>query len=121
VQSLSGLSPTGLKTIFYYPNFLDNSNLEGQVPVFPRNRVAQLYPQVLDSLFVASYDSESYGGGILTSLHTDTTTGQIIYSYINVWDQAILKGDNSKTCSKFCNKADIDIRHKWGWKFMLQI
>jgi hypothetical protein len=46
VQSLSGLSPTRLKTIFYYPNFLDFPNLEGQVPVFisPRNRVAQLYP-----------------------------------------------------------------------------
>jgi hypothetical protein len=32
--------------------------LDGQVPVFitPRNRVAQLYPQALDSLFVASSD-----------------------------------------------------------------
>jgi hypothetical protein len=39
-------------------------NLEGQVPVFisPRNRVAQLYPQALGSLFVASYDSQGYGG-----------------------------------------------------------
>jgi hypothetical protein len=36
----------------------DSSNLEGQVPVFiyPRNRVAQFYPQTLDSLLVASYD-----------------------------------------------------------------
>jgi hypothetical protein len=36
--------------------------LEGQVPVFlsPRNRVAQIYPQVLGSLFVASYDSQGY-------------------------------------------------------------
>jgi hypothetical protein len=34
-------------------------NLEGQIPVFisPRNRVAQLYPQALGSLFIASYDS----------------------------------------------------------------
>jgi hypothetical protein len=32
--------------------------------------VAQLYPQTLGSLFVASYDSQGYGGGILTSLHT---------------------------------------------------
>jgi hypothetical protein len=32
----------------------DSPNLEGQVPVFisPRNRVAQLYPQALGSLFV---------------------------------------------------------------------
>jgi hypothetical protein len=33
----------------------DSANLEGQVPVFipPRNRLAQLYPQALGSLFVA--------------------------------------------------------------------
>jgi hypothetical protein len=37
-----------------------------QVSVFisPRNRVAQLYPRALGSLFVASYDSQGYGGGI---------------------------------------------------------
>jgi hypothetical protein len=36
----------------------DSLNLEVQVPVFifPTNRVVQLYPQVLGSLFVASYD-----------------------------------------------------------------
>jgi hypothetical protein len=33
-KSLSGLSPTGLKTIFYCPHFLDSANLEGQVAVF---------------------------------------------------------------------------------------
>jgi hypothetical protein len=32
--------------------------------------VAQLYPRALGSLFVASYDSQSYGGSILTRLHT---------------------------------------------------
>jgi hypothetical protein len=38
----------------------DSPNLEGQVPVFTshRNRVTQLYPQALGSLFVASYDSK---------------------------------------------------------------
>jgi hypothetical protein len=47
-------------------------NLEGQVPVFiyPRNRVAQLYPQALGSLFNASCDSQGYGGSIRTRLHT---------------------------------------------------
>jgi hypothetical protein len=46
-------------------------NLEGQIPVFiyPRNRVVQLYPQALGSLFVAFYDLQSYGGGIRTRLH----------------------------------------------------
>jgi hypothetical protein len=51
---------------------------EGQVPVFisPRNRVAQLYTRALGSLFVASYDSQGYGGGILTRLHTGLTSFQ---------------------------------------------
>jgi hypothetical protein len=47
-------------------------NLEGHVPVFisPRNRVAQLYPWALGSLYVASYDSQGSSGGILTRPHT---------------------------------------------------
>jgi hypothetical protein len=36
--------------------------------------VAQLYPQTLGSLFVASYDSQGYGGGILTDLHAGNTS-----------------------------------------------
>jgi hypothetical protein len=35
----------------------------------PRNRVAQLYPQVLGSLFVASYESQGCGGGIRTRFY----------------------------------------------------
>jgi hypothetical protein len=56
----------------------DSPNLEGQVPVFisPRNRVAQLYPQALGSLFVTSYDSQGYGGGIRTRLHMG------VYKYV---------------------------------------
>jgi hypothetical protein len=48
----------------------DSPNLESQVPVFisPSNRVAQLYPQTLGSLSVAS-DSQGYGGGIQPCLH----------------------------------------------------
>jgi hypothetical protein len=44
----------------------DSPNLEDQVPVFisPRTRVAWLYPQALGSLYVASYDSQGYGGVI---------------------------------------------------------
>jgi hypothetical protein len=50
---------------------LDSSKLAGQVPVFisPRNRVAQSYPQALVSLFVASSDSQGYGGGIRNRIH----------------------------------------------------
>jgi hypothetical protein len=36
----------------------------------PRNRVAQLYLRALGSLFFASYDSQGYGGDILTRPHT---------------------------------------------------
>jgi hypothetical protein len=50
----------------------DSPNLEGQIPVLisPINRVARLYPQALGSFFVASYDSQGYGGGIRLHLHT---------------------------------------------------
>jgi hypothetical protein len=66
-----GRSPAELMAIFYCLIW-DSPNQQGQVPVFisPRNRVAQLYPRALGSLFVASYDSQGYGGGILTRLHT---------------------------------------------------
>jgi hypothetical protein len=52
--------------------FRDSPNLESKVPVFlsPRSRVAQLNSQALGSLFVASYDSQGYGGGIRPCLHT---------------------------------------------------
>jgi hypothetical protein len=54
-------------------------NLEDQISVFmfPRDRVAQLYPQAPVSLFVAFYVSQSYGGGILTGLHTEISEESI--------------------------------------------
>jgi hypothetical protein len=60
----------------------DSHNLEGQIPVFksPRNRVAQLYPQALASLFVASYESQGYGGGIRSHLHT-ALSGGLVWLY----------------------------------------
>jgi hypothetical protein len=53
----------------------NSPEFEGQVIVFisPRNRVAQLHPQALGSIFVASYDSLSYGGNIWPLLHTGYT------------------------------------------------
>jgi hypothetical protein len=46
-------------------------NLEGQVTVLMSlsDRVAELHPQALGSLIIV-YDSQGYGGGILTRLHT---------------------------------------------------
>jgi hypothetical protein len=51
-------------------------NMEGQVPafVFLGERVTQLYPQAMSSIFVASYDSQGYGLYIRTRLHT----GQVL-------------------------------------------
>jgi hypothetical protein len=37
--------------------------------MFPRNRLAQLYPQAPGSLFIAFYTSQGYGGTILIGLH----------------------------------------------------
>jgi hypothetical protein len=51
----------------------ESPNLEGQVPVFmsPRlGRACPVIPQALVSLFVASYVSQGYGGGIRTRHHT---------------------------------------------------
>jgi hypothetical protein len=49
----------------------DSPNMESQVPIFisPRNRVTRLYPQALGSLFIASYYSQGYNGGIQHRLH----------------------------------------------------
>jgi hypothetical protein len=49
----------------------DSPNLEGQDPVFisSKKSVSQLYPEAPGSIFVASYDSRGYGGGIRHRLH----------------------------------------------------
>jgi hypothetical protein len=77
----------------------DSPNLEGQVPVFisPRNRVAQLYTHVLDSLFVASYDSQSYGGGIRTRLHAGLIAkSKLLYDWRFTANQFVLTPRPSK-------------------------
>jgi hypothetical protein len=57
------------------PKIRDFPNLEDQVPIFisPRNRMTQLYPQTLRSLFITSYDSQGYGGDLRTRLHVGVT------------------------------------------------
>jgi hypothetical protein len=56
-QLFSGPGPEGLMT-----TIRDSPNLKGQVTVFvsPRNRVAQLYPQALGSLFVDSTSCRAF-------------------------------------------------------------
>jgi hypothetical protein len=62
------------------PQIRGSPNLEVQVAVFisPRNRRAQLYPQVLGSHFVASYDLQGYDGSIRTLLHMGVRGVKII-------------------------------------------
>jgi hypothetical protein len=38
----------------------------------PQWQSGQLYPEAWGYLFVAFYDSQGYGGGILTRLHTES-------------------------------------------------
>jgi hypothetical protein len=51
--------------------------------------VVQIYPRELGSLFVSSYDSQGYGGGILSRLHTVVTSDSShwlsLYIYIYVY------------------------------------
>jgi hypothetical protein len=53
----------------------DSPNLGGRFPYLylPWNRVVQLYPRALGSLFVASYDSQVSGRDIVTRLHNGYT------------------------------------------------
>jgi hypothetical protein len=56
---------------FFYRALRPTLNLEDLVSVFmfPSDRMAQFYPQAPGPLFVAFYDSQGYGGGILSRLH----------------------------------------------------
>jgi hypothetical protein len=61
-----------LKYFILLSQIRDSPRPKGQIPAFisPRDRVAQLHLHAVGSLFVASYDSQAYGGGIRRSLHT---------------------------------------------------
>jgi hypothetical protein len=80
LPDLSWIRPSGFHFFGFRNNFftqqsrhpwVQTPNLEDQVPVLmsPNDRVAQLYPQALRSLFFAFHDSQGYGGGILIRLH----------------------------------------------------
>jgi hypothetical protein len=88
VQSLNGPSRAEPVTTLYCLIW-DSPNLEGQVPVFiaPRNRVAQLYPLALGSLYVASCYSQGYGGGILTIPPTLRAKSPYIYRVVQSQSQ----------------------------------
>jgi hypothetical protein len=83
VQSLNGPSSTESVTLLQCIIW-DSPNPDGQVPVFisTRNRAAQLHPRALGSLYVASYHSQGYGGGILTRLRTGSILMVSIYGFL---------------------------------------
>jgi hypothetical protein len=62
----------GFESRILLPQIRGSPNLEGHVPMFiyHRNRLTQLYPEVLGSLSDASYDSQGCGGSIRPRLHT---------------------------------------------------
>jgi hypothetical protein len=105
-HSLSGPSPAETMTIFYCLIW-DSPNLEGQVPKFisPRNRVAQLYPRALDSLFVASYDSQGYGGGILTRLHASKQENLILTNLSQSRTQSYITTDGQSASPSCCQAS----------------
>jgi hypothetical protein len=89
-QSLLGQSRTGPITILTVSSETPPT-CRARSPVFisPRNKVSQLYPRALDSLFLASYDSEGYGGGILTRIQSQshvTTEGQYVLVSGPLWN-----------------------------------
>jgi hypothetical protein len=61
-----GSGSRGTHNLILLSQIRDSPNLEGQDPIFtsPRNRMVQLYPQALGSLFVTFHDSQVYGGVI---------------------------------------------------------
>jgi hypothetical protein len=82
----------------------DSPNLESQVPVFisPRHRVVQLYPQALGSLFVSSYGSQGYDGGIRTHL-------QAGLRFLQFWDPRYIASGRPQQKSQFPNNSSIFI------------
>jgi hypothetical protein len=87
-----GSESSGTDDHILLPQIPNSLKLEDQVPVFtsPKNRVAQLYPQALGSLFVISYDSQGYGGGIRTPLHKGYSLMTFFYLHSGGWNQSPL-------------------------------
>jgi hypothetical protein len=66
----------------------ESPNLEGQVSLFilPKNMVAQLYHQALSSFFVASYNSQGYGG-VKVKVHYDRrSVANMSWYQASIWD-----------------------------------
>jgi hypothetical protein len=76
-----GFESRGTQDYILLSKFLRTPNMEGQVPVFiSPKQGGPVIPPGTGFPFVASYDSQGYGGGILTRLHT----GTLIIAQFNV-------------------------------------
>jgi hypothetical protein len=58
----------------------------GSCIYIPQEQGGQIMPQALGSLFVASYDSQSYGGGIWPRLHTGESEYSRCYKNVLIAD-----------------------------------
>jgi hypothetical protein len=106
----------------FYCLIWDSCNLEGQVPVFiyPRKRVAQLYPPGTGFPSCRLYDSQGYGAVILTLLHTGNNWSWtcavpfIRKCYTSLYSQ---KSSTSSTTSSSLESSVPHITHNiWKWK-----
>jgi hypothetical protein len=79
VLSLNGPSPSEPVTIFYCLIWLPQPGGLGSRIYIPQEQGGRLIPRALVSLYVVSYDSQGYGGGILT-LPLPGGTGHCIHS-----------------------------------------
>jgi hypothetical protein len=60
---------------------------------------------------------------ITTDDQSASSSYSINHVYINIWEQAMSKGDNRKIRSANCDETytDVELRYKWRWTFMSQI
>jgi hypothetical protein len=104
-----------------------------ETPLTWRARSSYLYqggpviPPGTELLFIPSYDSQGYRGGILTHVHTgcqnQSQSCHISHSYTRTLDQAMSKVDNIKICTKNWDEAskNVELQWKWRWKCLLRI
>jgi hypothetical protein len=116
ITSLNGQRCEGPVTI-HYCLIWDSPNMDSQVPIFmsPRNRVVQLYPCALSSLFISSYDTQGYGG-ILTCVHTELSfilsKSKLSYHWRSVNQSALVSGQPLGPVTNFSfSFTEIIFRH----------
>jgi hypothetical protein len=87
--------------------------LEDQVPVFifPRNRVAQIYPRALGFLSVPSHDSQGYGGSILSRLHTGFNFNcfRVVFFPVKTLFYGVVTDMRPNCCIQVTNPANIAV------------